>query len=66
ADLLRAEFLHVNTVEFINLDEQGFEKVARTIIEIFRPASGKRSSKSFFNYSILEILYIKTHFIYLS
>lgn len=50
-----AEFLHVNTVEFINLDEQGFEKVARTIIEIFRPASGKRSSKSFFYYETKSI-----------
>lgn len=45
-----AEFLHINTIEFIDLDEHGFEKVARVIIETFRPANGRRNSKSFFNY----------------
>ncbi|OFI06013.1 hypothetical protein CLOACE_13940 [Clostridium acetireducens DSM 10703] len=34
----------------IDLDYNGFEKVARTIIETFRPPSGKRNSKIFYNW----------------
>lgn len=45
-----AEFLYSNTSEFIDVDEKGFEKIARTIIETFRPASGRRNTKEFFNY----------------
>lgn len=34
----------------IDLDYEGFEKVARTIIEIFRPPTGKRNTKVFYNW----------------
>ncbi|MDP4142993.1 MAG: replicative DNA helicase [Bacillota bacterium] len=34
----------------IDLDEEGFEKAARTIIEVFRPPTGKRNARSFYNW----------------
>lgn len=34
----------------IDLDSEGFEKTARTIIETFRPPTGKRNTKSFYNW----------------
>lgn len=34
----------------VNLSKKGFEDLARIIIEVFRPPSGKRNSKSFYNW----------------
>ncbi|MBF8983807.1 replicative DNA helicase [Lutibacter sp. B2] len=34
----------------IELDYEGFEKVARNIIELYRPSSGKRNFKEFYNW----------------
>ncbi len=45
-----ADFLKNNTEEFIDLDDDGFVKAARYIVETFRPASGRRNTKEFFNY----------------
>ncbi|RNB82634.1 replicative DNA helicase [Brevibacillus nitrificans] len=39
----------------IDMDESGFEKLARTIIEAFRPASGKRNRRSFYNWETRQM-----------
>ncbi|MFY0544952.1 replicative DNA helicase [Brevibacillus sp. H7] len=39
----------------IDLDVEGFEKVARTIIEAFRPPSGKRNSRTFYNWETRQM-----------
>lgn len=45
-----AAFLEKLNEGEIDLDYDGFEKVARTIIENFRPPTGKRNSKEFYNW----------------
>ena len=45
-----ADFLQRLSSEKVDLDTLGFEKVARTIIETFRPPTGKRNSKVFYNW----------------
>lgn len=45
-----AEFFYEINNEKIDLDIEGFEKVARTIIDTFRPPSGKRNHKLFYNW----------------
>lgn len=47
---LAAFFSRINQGE-LDLDAAGYEKLARDIIEIFRPPSGKRNSRSFYNWS---------------
>ncbi|PWA10359.1 replicative DNA helicase [Pueribacillus theae] len=37
-----------------SLSLEGFEKVARTIVETFRPPSGKRNEKTFYNWETRE------------
>lgn len=44
-------FAELNNNE-IDLDLDGFESVARNIIDTFRPASGKRNAKFFYNWEI--------------
>lgn len=34
----------------LDLDDSGFERLARDIIEVFRPPSGKRNSRTFYNW----------------
>ena len=46
---LTSFFQKLNNGE-VDLDFNGFEKVARSIIETFRPPTGKRNSKSFYNW----------------
>lgn len=45
-----AEFLFQMNKGEIDLDYKGFEKVARSIVEIFRPPTGKRNTKTFYNW----------------
>jgi hypothetical protein len=45
-----AVFLQELSKDEITMDIIGFERVARTIIDTFRPPTGKRNSKSFFNW----------------
>jgi hypothetical protein len=45
-----AEFLMELSKEEVDLDIYGFERIARTIIDTFRPPTGKRNSKSFYNW----------------
>lgn len=45
-----AEFLYEINKGRIDLDLEGFRKVARSIIDVFRPPSGERKSKTFFNW----------------
>lgn len=45
-----AEFLFKINKEEINLEYKDFENIARTIIEIFRPPSGKRNFRKFYNW----------------
>ncbi|WP_432407923.1 replicative DNA helicase [Wukongibacter sp. M2B1] len=45
-----AEFFHEINQGEMDLGLEDFEKVARTIIETFRPPSGKRSYRSFYNW----------------
>ncbi|WP_350344033.1 replicative DNA helicase [Proteinivorax tanatarense] len=49
SDELADFFYKVNDGE-IDLDKEGFEKIAREIIEIFRPPRGTRNSRSFYNW----------------
>lgn len=45
-----AKFLYEMNQDEIDLDDKGFGNVARTIIEVFRPPSGKRNFRSFYNW----------------
>ena len=45
-----AEFFYEINNGKIDLDIEGFQKVARNIIDVFRPSSGKRNSKTFYNW----------------
>ncbi|WNS76042.1 replicative DNA helicase [Bacillus sp. DTU_2020_1000418_1_SI_GHA_SEK_038] len=49
-----AQYLYtINRGEY-SLSLGGFEKVARTIVETFRPPSGKRNEKTFYNWETRE------------
>lgn len=45
-----AEFLQTVNEGRFDLENEDFMKIARTIIETFRPPNGKRNSKTFYNY----------------
>jgi hypothetical protein len=45
-----AEFFQAINQEELELDSGGYEKLARDIIEAFRPPSGKRNARSFYNW----------------
>jgi hypothetical protein len=45
-----ARFLQSINQGELDLDDSGFEKLARDIIEVFRPPSGKRNSRTFYNW----------------
>ena len=45
-----AHFLQKVTESHIHLEPDGFEDLARTIIQTFRPATGKKREKTFFNW----------------
>ena len=49
-----AAFLFELCSKEIDLDYNGFEKAARTVIETFRPATGKRNYKEFYNWETRE------------
>ncbi|MFA7147278.1 MAG: replicative DNA helicase, partial [Syntrophomonadaceae bacterium] len=42
-------FQSINQGE-LDLDSEGYEKLARDIIEVFRPSGGKRNSRSFYDW----------------
>ena len=45
-----ARFLQTINQGELDLDDRGFEKLARDIIEVFRPPSGKRNARNFYNW----------------
>lgn len=45
-----AEYLQIVNEEKFDLADEDFLKIARTIIETFRPPNGKRNFKTFYNY----------------
>ncbi|RJG26232.1 replicative DNA helicase [Paenibacillus thiaminolyticus] len=45
-----AKFLQETAADAVKLDDAAFEELARTIIQVFRPSSGKRRSFTFFNW----------------
>ncbi len=45
-----AHFLQKVTEQYVHLEPDGFEDLARTIIQTFRPATGKKREKIFFNW----------------
>jgi len=45
-------FLNHMTHERIKINSSGFDKIARSLIETFRPPSGKRLSKTFYNWEL--------------
>ncbi|MFV8830246.1 replicative DNA helicase [Alkalihalobacterium sp. APHAB7] len=55
-----ARYLYELNQEKTSLSLEGFEKVARTIVETFRPPSGKRNEKAFYNWETRE--YEKVHY----
>jgi hypothetical protein len=54
-----AEFFQEINQEELDLNADGYEKLARDIIEVFRPSSGKRHARSFYNWQARqeEIVY---------
>lgn len=53
ADELAEFFYEINNGK-IDLDIEGFRKLARKIIDVFRPPSGERNSKTFYNWETGE------------
>lgn len=49
-----AAFLEEMNQGEINLDSKGFEPIAKTIVEAFRPPGGKRNYKQFYNWETRE------------
>ena len=49
-----ANFLREMCGEHLELDTAGFEKLARDIVQVYRPATGQRSEKTFFNWHTQE------------
>jgi len=45
-----AVFYQELTKDVLELDPEEYEKLARTIIEVFRPPTGRRNEKTFFNW----------------
>lgn len=45
-----AEFLQLMTQDVLGFDAAGYEKLARDIVATFRPFTGRRNEKSFFNW----------------
>ena len=54
-----AEFFRAINQGELDLGSEGFEKLARDIIEVFRPPSGRRNSRSFYDWNSRqeEIMY---------
>lgn len=50
-----ANYLLQMNQEEIDHDYEGFEKLARTIVEAFRPSSGKRNSRIFYNWETRQM-----------
>lgn len=50
-----AAFLQKVTENQVTLDVSGFEDLSRTIIQTFRPASGKKREASFFNWETKQL-----------
>jgi hypothetical protein len=50
-----AAFLQKVTENQVTLDMSGFEDLSRTIIQTFRPASGKKREASFFNWETKQL-----------
>ena len=46
-----AEFFQSINQGEMDLDDEGYEKLARDIIEVFRPPSGRRNSRSFYDWN---------------
>lgn len=49
-----AHYLYELNQEEYSLSFEGYEKVARTIVETFRPTTGKRNEKTFYNWETRE------------
>lgn len=49
-----ADFLESNVGSEVTLTSEGFRNLAKQIVEIFRPTSGKRLNRKFFNYETGE------------
>ncbi len=47
-----AAFLKKLTESHYRLDEAGYERIARTIIQTFRPTTGRKRSYTFFNWEV--------------
>ncbi|WP_289139634.1 replicative DNA helicase [uncultured Brevibacillus sp.] len=50
-----AEYLQQMNQGEIDLDKEGFEKLARTIVDVFRPPSGKRNARTFYNWETRQM-----------
>ena len=49
-----AEFLSELTQEELDLTFEDYVKLSREIIQVFRPSSGKRNSRKFYNWETME------------
>lgn len=49
-----AAFLQIVTAERFHNNEDGFEELARSVIQVFRPASGRKRSFSYYNWETQE------------
>lgn len=52
-------FLAKTSGETMNLDTQGYQTLARSMIDSMRPSSGKRNRKDFYNYETKSMDYIE-------
>jgi hypothetical protein len=53
-----AVFLQEITHNELDLEQQGFIDISKSIIEVFRPSSGKRNRREFYNYEKRKIDYV--------
>ncbi len=49
-----AKYLKTMTTEQVNLTDEGFYDLAKQLVEAYRPPSGKRNSREFYNYETNE------------
>lgn len=53
-----ANYLQEVSLNKINLDQEGFVEISKSIVEVFRPSSGKRNRREFYNYETDIIDYV--------
>ncbi|GKX27934.1 hypothetical protein SH1V18_04140 [Vallitalea longa] len=53
-----ADYLQEVSFNKMKLDQAGFIEISKSIIDVFRPSSGKRNRREFYNYETKELDYV--------